>query len=419
MYSLNHLTFYLLVSSILQADPSRAYWLMGANNILTTQRLAPWCTLARFRRMFTQCSVEATLDSTSRQRIYVGASALQYLSPVDMAAALVFPMAERNIYQRERERNNMYADRCEKPGYTTPFPDNFRMVSGDPNLRTLNPSSFAQQAITFLCLDFGGTSRKFNELPNGRCPSGVRAQINFPSCWDGENVDSLDHKSHVAFLSTGPDNGTCRDPRFPVTIPRIFIEVYWNTQVFDKFRHEAMTPSQPFVFSNGDPTGYGYHADFINGWEPDVLQRAVNECNCNPYGDPTCCAGKGIFTINQHTNCYITNTVDEATTGTLATLPGNNPVQAGCYEDYVDTNTPAILSPVFVYNGTGSLPPPTGSVVIAATSTKLVQTPRGTSNSTHEASIAMWPRRTALSKLLAASSVAGGSSLNETKNVNL
>lgn len=121
------------------------------------------------------------------------------------------------------------------------------MLIGDPNLRTLDPTSFAQQAITFLCLDFSGTSRKFDELPNGRCPSGTRAQINFPSCWDGKNFDSPDHKSHVAFLSTGPDNGTCSDPNFPLTIPRIFIEVYWNTQIFDEFRHEAMTPSQPFV----------------------------------------------------------------------------------------------------------------------------------------------------------------------------
>ncbi|KAF5376102.1 hypothetical protein D9615_007741 [Tricholomella constricta] len=290
----------------------------------------------------------------------------------------------------------------EVPGYTSPFPDNFRMVSGDPNLRTLDPISFAQQAITFLCLDFTGASRRFNELPTGICPSGIRAQINFPSCWDGkvrpkinanpviltpwlnQNSDSPDHKSHVAFLSTGPDNGTCNDSHFPLTIPRIFIEVYWNTQVFDDVRHEAMTPTQPFVFSNGDPKGYSYLAgkpievDFINGWEPEVLQRAVNECNCNPYGDPSCCAAKGIFTIDQHTNCFITNTFDEATTGTLASLPGNNPVQADCYETYIDTSTPGVLSPVFVYSGSASPPPPTGITLVTPMTSTVAQTAHGT-----------------------------------------
>jgi len=30
---------------------------------------------------------------------------------------------------------------------------------------------------------------------------------------------------------------------------------------------------------------YRWVLDFINGWERGVLQRAVNECKCNPYGD--------------------------------------------------------------------------------------------------------------------------------------
>ncbi len=99
------------------------------------------------------------------------------------------------------------------------------MISGDPSLRTYDANSFAQQAVTFLCLDFSGKSVKYNELPPVACPSGIRAQINFPSCWDGKNVDLPDHKSHVAFRSGGPDRGDCTDPKFPVTLPRIFMEV--------------------------------------------------------------------------------------------------------------------------------------------------------------------------------------------------
>ncbi|KAE9400895.1 hypothetical protein BT96DRAFT_1095870 [Gymnopus androsaceus JB14] len=182
---------------------------------------------------------------------------------------------------------------------TTAFPNDFRMLSGDTTLRTLNASSFAQQAITFLCLQFSGPSNRYNELPVGvSCPAGIRSQINFPSCWDGKNLDSEDHRSHVAFLSTGPDNGTCNDPRYPVTFPRIFMEVWWTTQDFESQRDQAMTPSQPFVFANGDPTGYGYHADFAMGWEDGVLQKAISGCTCNPFGDPTCCVDAGIFTFN-------------------------------------------------------------------------------------------------------------------------
>ncbi len=64
-------------------------------------------------------------------------------------------------------------------------------------------------------------------------------------------------------------------------------------------------------FSNGDPTGYGYHADFFNGWESGVLQKAINECHCNPYGDPSCCVAAGTFTIDQDARCFVSNTIDE------------------------------------------------------------------------------------------------------------
>uniref|UniRef100_A0A8H8CIG2 DUF1996 domain-containing protein n=1 Tax=Psilocybe cubensis TaxID=181762 RepID=A0A8H8CIG2_PSICU len=252
------------------------------------------------------------------------------------------------------------------------------MISGDLTLRTLNASSFAQQAVTFLCLDFSGQSSRFNELPKTRCPSGIRSQINFPSCWDGVNTDSPDHKSHVAFLSTGPDNGTCSDPMFPVTIPRIFMEVYWVTQAFDDFRRQAAVPDQPFVFSNGDPTGYSYHADFMNGWDEGVLEQALDGCNCNPYGDPSCCAAKGLFDIDQTRQCYITNTVDEITLGTLDSLPGSNPVQADCYEQFSASYTPALLSPAFIYSTAGQTLSSTATISVAAQTVTIPQKAQGT-----------------------------------------
>ncbi|KAK0471752.1 hypothetical protein IW261DRAFT_1571620 [Armillaria novae-zelandiae] len=114
---------------------------------------------------------------------------------------------------------------------TTPFPDDFRMVSGThyfpfrtrflavcvgyPSLHALKVSCFAQKAVTFLCLNFNGVSTMYNELAfNQDYSSGLRSQIDYPSCWDGKNVDLKEPKSHVAFPSTGQDNGTCDDPNY-------------------------------------------------------------------------------------------------------------------------------------------------------------------------------------------------------------
>ncbi|KAJ7701569.1 hypothetical protein B0H17DRAFT_190023 [Mycena rosella] len=374
-----------------------AYWLMAANNIITTQRIDPVVSPGSVATHvhsvlggsnFGLNTSTAVLRNSSCTSIPIPEDKSNYWFPqmyfqcvtlnTQFTTAFQLPVLTDGPTAPSRvlAATLSYYLFNDTPGYTTEFPDDFRMISGDPTLRTLDPSSFAQQAITFLCLDFNGKSNRYNELPLGiSCPSGIRSQINFPSCWNGNDTDSSDHKSHVAFLSTGPDNGTCTDPNFPVTLPRIFMEVYWISQVFEDQRKSAMTPSQPFVFANGDPTGYGYHADFFNGWDSGVLQKALNGCNCNPYGDATCCVNQGIFGMNTSSTCYITNSVDEQTLGTLATLPGANPIQAPCYQQYFDPTTPAILSPVYTYNGT--VGGPTGTVVIPAQTALATQTADG------------------------------------------
>jgi len=205
------------------------------------------------------------------------------------------------------------------PGEASPFPDDFKMVAGSPASRSRNDSDPTSDE-TYLCLNPSAQPSRHDALPQFPCPGGLRSQITFPSCWDGKNPDSHDHKSHVDFAT----DGKCTNPAYPVTLPQIQVEVHWDTAKFYPLAKKALNPKQPFVFSNGDDTGYGFYATFLNGWETKVLEQAVDQCTCGMYGDIKCCADAGIFTIDTSSQCRISSHVKEQVQGMLDHLPGSD-----------------------------------------------------------------------------------------------
>jgi hypothetical protein len=66
-------------------------------------------------------------------------------------------------------------------------------------------------------------------------------------CWDGKNLDSPDHKSHMAY----PTGNNCPSTH-PVRVPQILYETAWDTTAFNNPADWPEDGSQPFVFSTGD-----------------------------------------------------------------------------------------------------------------------------------------------------------------------
>ena len=159
------------------------------------------------------------------------------------------------------------------------------MFAGD-TLKRQETNDFAGQAIRHRCV---GGEGEFTSLPNKKCPEygpsivdfyipsvnttnrGVRSEVVFPSCWDGVNLDSDDHKSHVAYPASGSyDSGPCPSSH-PVHLLTLFYEVTYRTDQFEWYGNE-----QPFVFSNGDQTGYAFHGDFVSSFYPSCGALLTN-----------------------------------------------------------------------------------------------------------------------------------------------
>ncbi|KZV83066.1 WSC-domain-containing protein [Exidia glandulosa HHB12029] len=208
------------------------------------------------------------------------------------------------------------------------------MIAGDPTKRSFS-GSIEQKQITHMCIGKNDDDRESYPLPDHECQNGLRTQVFFPSCWTGKDVDTPDHKSHVAYPSLGYD-GDCPETH-PVRLISIFYEIMWDT-VYDDlhpdkndFPKEWWVPegaTQPFVLSNGDPTGYGFHGDFINGWDVDKLQAAADHCLA-PSGVIQDCPLLELRTDYEKTECLQVPRVADETVGWVDRLPGCNPITSG------------------------------------------------------------------------------------------
>lgn len=191
--------------------------------------------------------------------------------------------------------------------------------------------ALAQKSLGFNCLHYGsGNEESLTRffLPDksfiDTCYSGLRLEIQFPSCWNGRDLDSHNHKDHVKFPNL-LKTGVCPEG-FTVRLPVLFYETIYA--VADFVKHDGS-----YVLSSGDPTGYGYHGDFINGWDVDFLQQALDTCKDDSMGEVEDCP---VFAGHVHReapdDCKFElpqKIAHESYIGLLDALPGNVAVHSG------------------------------------------------------------------------------------------
>ncbi|MCJ1301860.1 hypothetical protein MMC08_004661 [Hypocenomyce scalaris] len=282
-----------------------------------------------------------------------------------------------------------YGNNDDTPDLTrSEFPQEFRMITGNAELRE-NDGSMGTPGnqLQWECHGTGAPAATTG-FPTGftSCSDGLAAAMRFPSCWDGQAFNPANASAHMAFPTNADGLAGCVAPYNVARFPEIFIE-YWFT--IDTFNGLYSASDNPWVLSQGDPTGYGFHMDFvsknpppippsqlvsrihkthqlitpsppqINGWETGILKQAMATCNCgntctnsltapseNTLAATTCFGPSGVRQQDAMNACQLAPIVDENvgwTPGTLdnteggpqtyggvlAALPGCNPIQAG------------------------------------------------------------------------------------------
>jgi hypothetical protein len=192
------------------------------------------------------------------------------------------------------------------------FQPGFRMTVGSPTASTR-----AHLGLSYQCMT--GTSRGALQanMPDKPCTGGIFTTHHFPPCWDGKNLDSPDHQSHM-YNTVDTDyfnNAPACPSSHPVRVPQVTFEITWDTSKFNSMWPSG-TPS-PYVWSF-EGNGYGTHADYMFGWKGDSLQRAMDKSECFYDG----CGSIKKQDMKEANKCAVKDMVGEQVEGWLEKLPG-------------------------------------------------------------------------------------------------
>jgi len=152
---------------------------------------------------------------------------------------------------------------------TQPFPLGLRIVAGNAKATGPGDNTIARWS----CLGHGEVNPSSDFVT---CPAGsmLESYLDFPHCWDGVNLDSADHKSHMAY----PVGNAC-PASHPVVVPKL-------RQVM---RYPVNGSPANFRLASG--AGFTMHGDFFNAWPVDEMARRVTNCiriivKCGADGRP-------------------------------------------------------------------------------------------------------------------------------------
>jgi hypothetical protein len=235
---------------------------------------------------FGNVSVDANTTTASLAR--AASTCLKGMDEVDKAAYWTPALLHNGqpvTGSPDELRIDAYYAVLDKPLPVRPMPNGLRMVAGNSAARTAQPINI----VHYNCLHYptgGQATGRSAEIPS--CPAGtyLSAKIVFPSCWDGVNLDSPDHKSHMAY----PVRQVC-PVSHPVGLPALGIRLRWKAA--------RGIPSSQLALSSGGQ--HSMHADFWNVWSPSVMRWLVDNClnatrNCTDIARNQIPVATGSFT---------------------------------------------------------------------------------------------------------------------------
>lgn len=175
-----------------------------------------------------------------------------------------------------------------KSGYRSVAPSSINKVpNGLKMIAGVGASTTAQSSeiVSWSCESSPGVDQQSIPLNCGQ-NTYIIYTITFPQCWNGRDLDSADHKSHMAY----PTYGVGCPSSHSVAIPVISLHI--------RYKQTSATTagwrlsSDGYTVSSSQPGGLSAHADFMEAWEATIRDaftsnciQAARDCGVRDLGD--------------------------------------------------------------------------------------------------------------------------------------
>ncbi len=170
--------------------------------------------------------------------------------------------------------------------YITAPPKGLRMITGDMrNTKPWNNPSLIPP-VFYSCITSTTPNPNPSTWPAKPCldiktadgktiPGWINMDVNMPQCWDGVNLDSADHKSHMAYPSAANKTANYCPATHPIAIPKIDMQIRYQPPPNGDVSKWRLSSD---MYPDTSPGGYSGHGDWFNGWKPEIIDLIVKKC---------------------------------------------------------------------------------------------------------------------------------------------
>ena len=144
-------------------------------------------------------------------------------------------------------------------------------------------------SVYWNCDGAGAVSGYFANIAQAAkgCPAGARigAVLTGPECWNGTELDTADHRSHLAYKEQDGYGGLKCPTTHPYIIPHFTMGAWYTTDgTLDRSGDESANANTWYLSSDrmagmgSSVPGTTLHADWFGAWEDSALE--IWQANC-------------------------------------------------------------------------------------------------------------------------------------------